>query len=108
MRNQADAVALRTEKLLDEAGDKLTEEQKAPVAQALTKLQEALKGTDNDDEVKAAMEELDQQAAAMGKAFYEAAQAAQQAEAASAPSEESANDDDVVDAEIVDDEDDQK
>ncbi len=108
MRNQADAVALRTEKLLDEAGDKLTEEQKAPVAQALTKLQEALKGTDNDDEVKAAMEELDQQAAAMGKAFYEAAQAAQQAEAASAPSEESANDDDVVEAEIVDDEDDQK
>nr|WP_076389464.1 molecular chaperone DnaK [Vaginimicrobium propionicum] len=108
MRNQADAVALRTEKLLDEAGDKLTEEQKAPVAQALTKLQEALKGTDNDDEVKAAMEELDQQAAAMGKAFYEAAQAAQQAEAASAPSEESANDDDVVDAEIVDDENDQK
>ena len=106
MRNQADAVALRTEKLLADAGDKLTDEQKAPVTEALTKLQEALKGTDNDEEVKAAMEELDQKAAAMGQAFYEAAQQAEAQNAATgeAPADEAPSDDDVVDAEVVDDE----
>lgn len=110
MRNQADAVALRTEKLLADAGDKLTDEQKAPVTEALTKLQEALKGTDNDEEVKAAMEELDQKAAAMGQAFYEAAQQAEQQNAAGASEasgEGAASDDDVVDAEVVDDENDE-
>ena len=106
MRNQADAVALRTEKLLADAGDKLTDEQKAPVTEALTKLQEALKGTDNDEEVKAAMEELDQKAAAMGQAFYEAAQQAeaQNAAAGETSADEAPSDDDVVDAEVVDDE----
>ncbi len=110
MRNQADAVALRTEKLLADAGDKLTDEQKAPVTEALAKLQEALKGTDNDEEVKAAMEELDQKAAAMGQAFYEAAQQAEQQNAAGASEasgEGAASDDDVVDAEVVDDENDE-
>ena len=110
MRNQADAVALRTEKLLADAGDKLTDEQKAPVTEALTKLQEALKGTDNDEEVKAAMEELDQKAAAMGQDFYEAAQQAEQQNAAGASEasgEGAAYDDDVVDAEVVDDENDE-
>ena len=111
MRNEADMLTLRTDKLLDENGDKLSDDVKQPVVEAVAKLKEALKGTDNDDEVKAAMDDLNQKASAMGQAVYEASQQQQAAGAAAgeqgapASGEASRNDDDVVDAEIVDDED---
>ena len=111
MRNEADALAFRTEKLLDENGDKIPEDTKTPVTEAIAKLKETLKGTDNDDEVKAAMDDLNQKASAMGQAIYAAAQQAQaqnsQGEGAESATSES-GDDTVVDAEIVDDEDDKK
>ncbi len=108
MRNEADALSFRTEKILEESGDKIPDDVKTPVTEALTALKEALKGTDNDDEVRSAMEDLNKKSAAMGQAVYQAAQAEQAAQA-SAGAEGSAensgeNDDDVVDAEIVDDE----
>ena len=108
MRNEADALSFRTEKILEESGDKIPDDVKTPVTEALAALKEALKGTDNDDEVRSAMEDLDKKSAAMGQAVYQAAQAEQAAQA-SAGAEGSAensgaNDDDVVDAEIVDDE----
>jgi molecular chaperone DnaK len=104
MRNDADALAFRTEKLLAEHAETLTDEQKKPVADALATLQVALKGTDNDDEVRTAMNDLNEKASAMGQAVY---QAAQKAQASEAPSESAStsSDDDVVDAEIVDDDD---
>jgi len=103
MRNDADALAFRTEKLLAEHAETLTDEQKKPVADALATLQVALKGTDNDDEVRTAMNDLNEKASTMGQAVY---QAAQQAQASQAPGESaSSSDDDVVDAEIVDDDD---
>ena len=103
MRNDADALAFRTEKLLAEHAETLTDEQKKPVADALATLQVALKGTDNDDEVRTAMNDLNEKASTMGQAVY---QAAQKAQASEAPSESaSSSDDDVVDAEIVDDDD---
>ncbi|AZZ40139.1 Heat shock protein 70 [Acidipropionibacterium jensenii] len=114
MRNEADSLAFRTEKLLDENGDKIPEDVKTPVTEAIAKLKETLKGTDNDDEVKAAMDDLNQKASAMGQAIYAAAQANQQqapadGEAAGAAGESSAEGDDgVVDAEIVDDDKDDK
>jgi molecular chaperone DnaK len=102
MRNEADALAFRTEKLLAENAESLPEDTKAPVVEALGVLKEALK-TDDNDAVKAAMDDLNTKAATMGQAMYAAAQAAQQSEA-SAPSDSgpAASDDDVVDAEIVD------
>ena len=103
MRNDADALAFRTEKLLAEHAETLTDEQKKPVADALATLQVALKGTDNDDEVRTAMNDLNEKASTMGKAVYEAAQKAQTSEAPSEPA--ASSDDDVVDAEIVDDDD---
>ncbi|MGL5406767.1 MAG: molecular chaperone DnaK [Propionibacteriaceae bacterium] len=107
MRNEADGLAFRTEKLLDEHGETLTDEIKAPVQEALEVLKEALKGTDNDDAVKAAMEDLNTKAAAVGQAVYTAAQ--QQAAAQSEADASSAkSDDDVVDAEIVEDDNDAK
>ena len=108
MRNEADGLAFRTEKLLDENADKIPENVKTPVTEALGTLKEALKGTDNDDAVKAAMDDLNQKASAMGQAVYQASQAEQQAATQAAqegPSDSFSADDDVVDAEIVDDED---
>ncbi|SMO54055.1 molecular chaperone DnaK [Propioniciclava tarda] len=107
MRNEADALAFRTEKLLKDNADSIPAEVKTPVEEALAKLNEAVKGTDNDDEVKAAMADLNEKASAMGQAMYAAAQANQQAAAAGdadGPAGDVTDDDGIVDAEIVDDE----
>ena len=106
MRNEADALAFRTEKLLADNAESLTDDVKAPVTEALDTLKEALKGEDN-DAVKAAMDDLNTKASAMGQAMYAAAQAKQQSEAGDAGEggqqwTQPPSDDDVVDAEIVD------
>ena len=101
MRNTADGLAFSTEKLLDEHDEILTDDVKNPVKEAVEALKEALKGTDNDDAVKAAMEDLNTKAAAMGQAVYAAAQA-RDAEQAASESAAAPEGDDVVDAEIVD------
>ena len=112
MRNDADGLAFRTEKLLNDNADTIPDDVKQPVEEALTTLKEALKGTDNDDEVKAAMDDLNTKSSAMGQAIYQAAQAQQAAEspadadadaqAEADNGETAAGEDDVVDAEIVD------
>ena len=111
MRNTADTLAFSTEKILKENADQLTDDVKKPVEEALAKLKEALTGDDN-DAVKAAMDDLNQKASAMGQAMYAAAQAKQQAEAANAqqPADGTSapSDDDVVDAEIIDEDKDQQ
>lgn len=102
MRNEADALAFRTEKLLADNAETLTDDVKTPVSEALAKLKEALAGDDN-DAVKAAMDDLNTKAAAMGQAVYAAAQAKQESEAAASSAQaDGTADDDVVDAEIVD------
>ncbi len=111
MRNEGDALVFRTEKLLSEHADTIGEDVKAPVVEATDKLKEALKGEDN-DAVKAAIDDLNTKAASMGQAIYAAAQAKAQesapadgegAETGSA-TEGDSGDGDVVDAEIVDEE----
>ncbi|SDD58685.1 molecular chaperone DnaK [Auraticoccus monumenti] len=109
-RNEADGLVFRTEKLLSENAESLTDDIRTPVEEALAELKTALEGTD-DDAVKSAMEKLNSTSAAMGQAVYAAAAAKQQAESQAAGdaqqpgAEDSASgDDDVVDAEIVDDE----
>ena len=111
MRNDADALAFRTEKLLADNAEAIPADVKTPVEEALATLKEALKGTDNDEAVKTAMDDLNTKASAMGQAVY-AAQAAQQqasqsdaetdAQAEADNGETPAGEDDVVDAEIVD------
>ncbi len=105
MRNEGDALVFRTEKLLAENAETIGEDIKAPVVEAVDKLKEALKGEDN-DAVKAAIDEVNTKAAALGQAMYAAAQAKAQAEQnTSEPAAEQASaEGDVVDAEIVDDE----
>jgi molecular chaperone DnaK len=110
LRNEADNLVFRTEKLLSENADKINDDVKQPVEEAIAELKTALEGEDN-DQVKAAVEKLNTTSAQLGQAMYAAAQAAQQAPSeAGEPSdhaesngESSAADEDVVDAEIVDD-----
>ncbi|GAA4893726.1 molecular chaperone DnaK [Tessaracoccus lubricantis] len=108
MRNEGDALVFRTEKLLTEHEETIGEDVKAPVVEATNTLKEALKGED-DDAVKAAIEDLNTKAAAMGQAIYAAAQAKAQ-ESAPADGEPAdatpAGEEDVVEAEIVDEEND--
>ena len=61
-RNQADQTLYQSEKALNEMGEKLSEDEKAPVRSALETLRESLKGQDIDD-IKRKTEEL-------SKAFY--------------------------------------
>ena len=112
MRNEADALVFRTEKLLEDNSEQITDDVKAPVVDSLEALKEALKGEDN-DAIKPAVDDLNTKAAAMGQSIYAAAQAAQQS--AEQPTAEEAGTEggaegqtdgaeDVVDAEIVDEE----
>ena len=112
MRNEADNLVFRTEKLISENADKITDDVKTPVEEAIAEVKTALEGTD-DDAVKAAVEKLNTTSAALGQAMYAAAQATQSAPSeAGAPSDHAETngssegadsaDDDVVDAEIVD------
>jgi molecular chaperone DnaK len=111
LRNEADNLVFRTEKLLSENADKITDDVKKPVEEAIAEVKSALEGED-DERVKAAVEKLNTTSAQLGQAMYAAAQAAQQ----QAPSEaggpsghadsngaSSTSEEDVVDAEIVDD-----
>jgi molecular chaperone DnaK len=110
LRNEADNLVFRTEKLLSENADKITDDVKQPVEEAIAELKTALEGEDN-DRVKAAVEKLNTTSAQLGQAMYAAAQAAQQApseagepgEHAESNGESGTADEDVVDAEIVDD-----
>jgi len=68
-RNQAEALVYQTEKSLSELGDKVTEEEKAPITEQLEKLKEALKGSDN-DEIKAQSEELTRRFYAIAEKLY--------------------------------------
>ncbi|KAA5929820.1 molecular chaperone DnaK [Pantoea sp. Bo_2] len=93
-RNQGDQIAHSTRKQLDEAGDKLSADDKAPIEAALTALETALKGEDK-AEIDAKMQALME---VSGK-LMEAAQQSQ-AGAADAGDASAKKDDDVVDAEF--------
>jgi molecular chaperone DnaK len=107
LRNEADNLVFRTEKLIAENGDKISDDVKKPVEEAVAELKTALEGEDN-DAVKAAVDKVNTTSAALGQAMYAAAQAAQSETPSTDGSSASgdgagSSDDDVVDAEIVDD-----
>ncbi|AXF77298.1 molecular chaperone DnaK [Erwinia tracheiphila] len=94
-RNQADHLSHSTRKQLDEAGDKLPEENKVPVEAALTELKTALKGEDK-AEIEAKMQALIQ----VSSKLMEFAQQQAASGAADATDAAAKKDDDVVDAEF--------
>jgi molecular chaperone DnaK len=111
--NKADSLIFSTRKQLDEHKDKISDENKTKIEDALSKLEELHK-EEKVDEIEPAIEELNQVWAAASQEIYQAAEAEQQAEGAAqdgaAGAEESAEGDDAVDAdfEVVDEEEDDK
>ena len=102
IRNNADSLVYQTEKVLREHGDKIEGSEKDAVESALSELKEAIAGSDleriqkSTDAVMGASQSFSQK-------LYEAA--AQEEGAGSAPGPGGAsmpNDDEVVDAEIID------
>ncbi|MBQ7095211.1 MAG: molecular chaperone DnaK [Clostridia bacterium] len=70
IRNNGDQMLYQTEKLINEAGDKLDEADKAAVNAELDKLREALKGTDT-DAIKAATEGLQAKVYELSSKIYQ-------------------------------------
>jgi molecular chaperone DnaK len=107
VRNQAESLVYQTEKFVKENGDKLPGDVKDSVNAALGEAQEALKGT-NTDAIKSAMEKLATESQKMGSALYQQQPTPEGGPTADAGGSQSQQADDVVDAEIVDEDKDQK
>lgn len=106
-RNTAEQLVYQTEKLLADNADKLSEDVKGEVGGAVTELKTALEGTDL-DEVKAKHSALLTASQKIGEALYANPSAPAGDETPAADAGSTTSDEDVVDAEIVDDEDDAK
>ena len=100
-RNNAENTAYQTRKFLDENGEKIDEETKNKVTEAADAVDEALKG-DDIEAIKSAVEKLSTESQAMGQAMYEAEAAQAQADGDAG---QAGGNDDVVDAEVVDEDD---
>ena len=98
IRNNADTLVYQTRKLLDEQGDSVSADDKEPVESAVAAASEALE-SDDLDAIRSATETLAAASSAFSQKLYESAAANTATDAEGASS-----DDDVVDAEIVDEE----
>ena len=96
-RNQADHVAYQTEKQLAEHGDKLTDEEKQTIEDKITDVRKGLSDDDATEDLQRLTNDLLTGAQVLGQKIYEASQATASEEEADGGS------DDVVEAEIVDD-----
>ncbi len=105
VRNTAEQLVYSTEKFVADNDDKLPQSNKDAVKAAIDELKTALAGEDF-DAIKAKHENLSTVSQKMGSALYEAAQAEQSATPGAGPNfTKGGADDDVVDAEIVDEDD---
>lgn len=106
-RNLAEQQAYSIEKLLNENKDKLPAEVHDEVKTAVDDLKKALEGTDS-EAIRTAQERLSSVSQKIGESLYAAEQAGSDSGAAGASAGDagatSAGDEDIVDAEIVDDE----
>ncbi|MDC5697581.1 molecular chaperone DnaK [Intrasporangium calvum] len=117
VKNQAEQLVFSTETFLKESGDKVPADVKTPVEESLADLKASIaEGSEaSSEDIKAKIEDLNTKSQAMGQAVY-AAESASAGAAGSAgadgqaPGDAGASagagaDDDVVDAEVIDDED---
>ena len=108
-RNQGDTLAYTTEKFLAENGEKVPDDVKSEVEASVAELKKALEGTDI-DAIKAASEKTAQVSQKMGSAIYAQSQGSAGAGAgepgadgaASGSADGAGSDEEVVDAEVVD------
>ncbi|MGD9793488.1 MAG: molecular chaperone DnaK [Acidimicrobiia bacterium] len=102
VRNNADTLVYQTEKVLKDQGDKVSADERAAVEGPLGELKSAISGSDV-GAIREATEKLMAASQAFSQRLYEAASRDQNAAGSSASGQGEAGDDDIVDAEIVDD-----
>jgi molecular chaperone DnaK len=107
-KNEADSVLYTTEKALKEHGDKVPQDERLKIEQALNDLKEAVK-TDDTERIKKAKDAALEAGQKLGEIIYKEAQAKAQAAQGAASSQAEgakpqgeAKKDDVVEAEVVD------
>ena len=109
VRNSAEQLVYSTEKFLNENADKLPEDAKSNVDGPMADVKKALEGEDI-EAIKTATESLSNAAQSLGAAMYAQAQATQSAaespQADGTEATDAAEDADVVDAEIVEEDED--
>jgi molecular chaperone DnaK len=105
VRNNADALVYQTEKLIKDQAEKIADDDRTKIEAAIGELKEALAGEDV-EAIKAKHEALVQASQEFAQRLYQAAQAQQAGGGAGAPGgapgAEAPSDDEVADAEIVD------
>ncbi len=104
VRNRAETLAYTTEKFLGENADKVPDDIKSEVESSIADLKKTLEGTDT-EAIRVATEQAAQVSQKMGSAIYAQAQAANAAgpdAGTEAPTAGQDADEEVVDAEIVD------
>ena len=109
-KNEADNLVYATEKSLKEHGDKISQDERLKIEQAINDTKEAIKGGDI-AKIKEAKDKLSDASHKLAEEVYKAAQQQQQAagaqgaqaNAGQGQQEAPKNDDNVVDAEVVDD-----
>ncbi len=99
IRNTADGLVYQTEKMLKDQADNVSDDEKATIEAKVAEVKTALEGTDM-EAVKDATESLMNASQEFGQRLYEQAAAADQASEADAGTPD---DDEVVDAEIIED-----
>ena len=106
-RNQAESLAYSIEKLIKENEDKLPEDVKSEVQADVDALKTALAGED-DDAVKTAFDKLNESQGKLGEAIYAQSQADAAAGDAGDAQGATDSDEDVVDAEVIDEDEEKK
>jgi len=109
VRNQGDALVHATRKMLEEAGENVSDDEKAPIEAAVTELEAALK-TDDKDDIEAKTTALTEASGPLAQKMQEQAQAqaGEQATDAGAEAAQDGGADDAVDAEFEEMKDDNK
>jgi len=103
-RNQADQLINQTDKLIEESGDKMTDDEKSSVQSALDALKETLANEESETEaIRSGINALIEASQALATRLYQEAAQAQ----AAAGADESGEDEDIVEAEIVEDDEDE-
>ncbi len=97
VRNSADALVYQTERFITENADKIPDDAKANVDEPLAELKKALDGNDT-EAIKSAAEKVATASQALGAAMYQSGDVP----GAAAASDDSSADEDIVDAEVVD------
>ena len=98
-RNQADHTAYQIEKQIAELGDQVTDDVKGPVEEQIEKVRKLLADDAATDELTSATNELLTKAQTIGQMVYQ--QTAADAGSDDSPASNDGDDDDVVEAEIV-------